>query len=265
MLGAAKTATPRQGNIATPSTAATISHSFIRAATRRAPPCLPGDEADAGGGENLNEHIAGKGWPSVGKRHEMLSEAVDVISGPFDGEASFNFRGRYFGVESAKLWDLPEERVPIAVAVSEPDSCRLAGDKADAMVAVEPKSELGQMFDEPAARASRVSGRSRSPTTRARRRDRARARPVSLVRFRLEGERRFPNPDSFESATQFVTPGDVAEQLACGPDVDERVEKIKAFIDAGFIEIALVQIGADQQEQFAAWGARELLPALRSL
>src|SRR3954469_2115345 len=96
-----------------------------------------------GSGENLNEHVVGKRWPSVGVRHEMLSEAVDVIAGLFDGEESFNYRGKHFDVESAKLWDLPDERVPIGIAVSGPASCRLAGRKADVMVAVEPKAELG--------------------------------------------------------------------------------------------------------------------------
>jgi hypothetical protein len=74
-----------------------------------------------------------------------------------------------------------------------------------------------------------------------------------------------PNPDSFEGATQFVTEEQVAEQLACGPDVEEHVSKIKRFIDAGFTEVALVQIGANTQSDFIAWAERELLPALRSL
>jgi hypothetical protein len=43
------------------------------------------------------------------------------------------------------------------------------------------------------------------------------------------------------------------------------VEKIKPFVEAGFTEVALVQIGGDQQEKFAAWAERELLPALREL
>ncbi len=62
-----------------------------------------------------------------------------------------------------------------------------------------------------------------------------------------------------------MTPHQVAEQLGCSPDVDEHVEKIKPFIDAGYTEVALVQIKAGQQEQFISWAERELLPALRSL
>jgi hypothetical protein len=92
-----------------------------------------------------------------------------------------------------------------------------------------------------------------------------RARAVPLVRPGLEGQRDLPNPDSFESATQFVTEQQVSEQLACGPDVDEHVQKIKPYLDAGFDQVALVQIGGDQQQQFIAWAQRELLPALREL
>lgn len=43
------------------------------------------------------------------------------------------------------------------------------------------------------------------------------------------------------------------------------VEKIKPFIDAGFDEVALVQIGGDQQQPFFEWAEKELLPALREL
>ena len=74
-----------------------------------------------------------------------------------------------------------------------------------------------------------------------------------------------PNPNGFESATQFVTPEQVGEALPCGPDVEEHVEKIKPFLEAAFDEVALVQIGADQQAPFIEWAENELLPALRSL
>src|SRR3954464_11602381 len=30
-----------------------------------------------GAGENLNEHVVGRGWPSPSVRHEMLAEAID--------------------------------------------------------------------------------------------------------------------------------------------------------------------------------------------
>jgi G6PDH family F420-dependent oxidoreductase len=219
-----------------------------------------------GSGENLNEHVVGKRWPAVGVRHEMLAEAIDVIAALFDGEGDVNFRGKHFDVETARLWDLPEERVPIGVAVSGPDSCRLAGAKADVMIAVEPDAELGEMFD--------AAGGGDKPRVGqialAYGEDRDAAVQRAHDQFRWFGlgwkvNADLPNPDGFEGATQFVTPEQVGEQLGCGPDVEEHVEKIKPFIDAGFTEIALVQIGGEQQQQFIAWAERELLPALRAL
>src|SRR4051794_26365262 len=219
-----------------------------------------------GAGENLNEHVVGGRWPSVGARHEMLAEAIDVIASLFDGGGTVNLRGRHYDVETARLWDLPDERVPIGVAVSGQDSCRLAGAKADVMIATEPKAELGEMFD----RAGGAGKPRVGQVAVCYDRDREAAIRRAHEQFRWFGlgwkvNADLPNPDSFEGASQFVTPEQVAEQLACGPDVEEHVEKIRPFLDAGFDEVALVQVGADTQEAFAGWAERELLPALRSL
>jgi G6PDH family F420-dependent oxidoreductase len=201
----------------------------------------------------------------AGVRHEMLGEAVDVISALFDG-GNVTYRGEHFDVEQAKLWDLPETRVPIGVAVSGKESCRLAGEKADVMIATEPKAELGEMFD-----AAGGAGKPRvGQIAVAYDTDRDAAIKRAHEQFRWFGlgwkvNADLPGPPAFESATEFVTPEQVAEQLPCGPDVDEHVTKIKPFIDAGFDEIALVQIGAEHQDEFMGWAERELLPALRSL
>jgi G6PDH family F420-dependent oxidoreductase len=220
-----------------------------------------------GAGENLNEHVVGERWPAVGLRHEMLSEAVDIIAELFDGrEERVNYRGRHFAVEQAQLWDLPDERVPIGLAVSGESSCRLAGAKADLMIGVEPKSELGEMFDDAGGAGKPRVGQ----IALAYDPDRDTAVKRAHEQFRWFGlgwkvNADLPNPESFAAATEFVTPDQVSEQLGCGPDVDEHVEKIRAFVDAGYDEVALVQIGADQQEQFIGWAERELLPALRAL
>ena len=56
---------------------------------------------------------------------------------------------------------------------------------------------------------------------------------------------------------------DVAEAIACGPDVAAHVEAVRPFVDAGFTHVALVQIGGQTQAEFVSFAARELLPALR--
>ena len=218
-----------------------------------------------GAGENLNEHVVGKRWPAVGERHEMFSEALDVIAALLDGE-HVNFRGKHFDVESARLWSMPDERVPIGIAVSGRESCTLAGRKADLMIATEPKPELGEMFDEAGGEGkARVGQIAVAYDT-----DRETAVERAHDQFRWFGlgwkvNTDLPGPSSFEAATQFVTPEQVGEQLPCGPDVEEHVEKIRPFVDAGFTEVALVQIGGDRQEPFFRWAERELVPALRAL
>jgi G6PDH family F420-dependent oxidoreductase len=197
----------------------------------------------------------------------MLSEAVEIIGLLFDsGGDRVNYRGEHFDLESAKLWDLPSTRVPLGVAVSGRQSCQLAGEKADVMVAVEPKQELGDMFDEAGgAGKPRVGQVAISYDTN---RDAAVQRAHEQFRWFGLGWKvnaDLPNPDSFDSATQFVTPEDISEQLSCGPDVEEHVEAVRPFLDAGFDEVALVQIGADHQESFITWAQDTLLPALRSL
>jgi alkanesulfonate monooxygenase SsuD/methylene tetrahydromethanopterin reductase-like flavin-dependent oxidoreductase (luciferase family) len=175
--------------------------------------------------------------------------------------------GRFrLGLGAARLWDRPSAPLAIGVAVSGRDSCTLAGELADIMIAVEPRSELGEMFD-----AAGGSGRPRvGQVAICHDPDRETAVQRAHEQFRWFGlgwkvNADLPNPESFEAATQFVKPDDVSEQIACGADVEEHVEKIRPFVEAGFDEIALVQIGADAQAAFIDWAQTQLLPSLRQL
>ncbi len=134
------------------------------------------------------------------------------------------------------------------------------------MIAVEPKKELGELFDRAGGQGKpRVGQIAVAYDT-----DRDAAVKRAHEQFRWFGlgwkvNADLPNPDAFEGATQFVTSQQVSEQLACGPDVQEHVEKITPFLDAGFDQLAFVQIGGEEQQQFIEWAERELLPALRAL
>ena len=55
----------------------------------------------------------------------------------------------------------------------------------------------------------------------------------------------------------------IGETIPCGPDVDEHVQKLMKYADAGFDELYVAQIGPDQDEFFRAYEA-EVLPTLRS-
>jgi G6PDH family F420-dependent oxidoreductase len=217
-----------------------------------------------GAGENLNEHVVGAGWPPVNVRHEMFDEALDIISALFDG-GYVNHAGSHYRVDSAKLWDLPETRVPIAVAVSGDQSIARFAPKGDHLVAVEPKAELVTGWD--AARGGRDSRKiGQIPICWDTDKDRAVQRAHEQFRWFAGGWKvnaELPGPSGFAGATQFVRPEDVAESIPCGPDVDAIVEAVSAFTDAGFTDVAVVQIGDESQEEFLGFAERELLPALR--
>src|SRR3954449_4668984 len=90
-----------------------------------------------GAGERLNEHIAGLGWPGVGERHERLSEAIDIIQGLLTGELT-NYRGQYFRLDQARLYDRPTRKPPVVMAAGGPEAARLAARKTDGLGVAEP-------------------------------------------------------------------------------------------------------------------------------
>src|SRR3954468_22608654 len=211
-----------------------------------------------GAGENLNEHVVGGGWPSVDVRHEMFEEALEILRELFEG-GYVTFHGDHYDVESAKLWDLPDEPVKIGVAVSGEQSCSLAGAYADLMIATEPKPELGRMFDEAGGRGKPRVGQ--LPVSFDPDKDAAIARAHDQFRWfgltwKVNAE--LPGPSAFEAASQFVKPEDVAQSVPCGSDVSAFVEGVKPFVDAGFTSVALVQIGGDSQDAFLDWSQSTL-------
>ena len=218
-----------------------------------------------GAGENLNEHIIGGQWPIAPLRHEMLDEAVQIIRALWDG-GYVTYHGKHFDVERAKIWDLPETPPPIGIAVSGPASCRLAGRHADAMIAVEPRPELGQIFNDAGGSGKPRIGQialAYDPNEQT-----AAKRAMEQFRWFTGGWRvnaELPLPASFDEASKTVREDDVTKQMPCGPDLDRHVAGIRDFEAAGFTHAALVQVGADTQEAFISWAAEELLPALRSL
>jgi G6PDH family F420-dependent oxidoreductase len=215
-----------------------------------------------GAGENLNEHVTGGGWPPANIRHERLSEAVEVIR-PLLGGETVNFHGRHYHVDSAKVWDIHDTPVPIGIAVSGADSCQLAGRHGDYMIAVEPNKDLGQMFDRHGGQGKPRVGQ--LPVCYDADRDTAVKRAHAQFRWfggtwKVNSE--LPGPAAFAAASQFVRPEDVAATIPCGSKVEDFVNAVRPFADAGFTHVALVQIGAETQAPFVDWAQKELLPAL---
>jgi len=226
-----------------------------------------------GSGENLNEHVVGRGWPALQTRHEMLMEAIEIIRALFEGDL-VTFRGEHFAVDSARLWDLPADPVRIGVAVAGERAIGDLAPLADDLIAVEPDADLVALWNATAGTTkigpTEVDGARAigqipicwDPDEKA-----AVARAHDQFRWFGGGwdvNADLPTTKGFSSATQFVRPDDVAESIPCGPDLDKIVEAVSAYWDAGFTDIALVQIGDEGQQRFLDEAAGPLLERLRA-
>ena len=182
-----------------------------------------------GAGENLNEHVVGERWPTVGERHEMLER------GGRDHRARCS---------TATARQLPRRALRGRVGEALGPARRARADRhrgvrraspaarrahADLMIAIEPKAELGELFDRPAAPASRASAR--SPICYDPDRDAAvaaRPRAVPLVRARLEGQRRPARPRPRSRAPRSSSrPSRWPTRSPAAPTSTEHVEAIK--------------------------------------
>lgn len=223
-----------------------------------------------GSGESLNEHVVGEGWPGVQDRQQMLHEAVQIIRALHTGELT-DFHGDYFQVDSARIWDLPDTPVPIGLAVSGERSVDEFAPIGDHLIAVEPNGDLVKQWNEGRRKATGASGQTRTigqiPICWDPDRDKAIERAHDQFRWFAGGwhvNADLPTPAGFAAATQFVRYEDVADNIACGPDLDAIVESVRPFWENGFTDIALVQVGDESLDAFLSEAAGPLLEKLRA-
>ncbi|QYJ05451.1 LLM class F420-dependent oxidoreductase [Nocardioides panacisoli] len=221
-----------------------------------------------GSGENLNEHVVGHRWPALRERQDMLREAVEIMQRLFSGDL-VDHHGEHFQVDSARLWDLPEEPVEIGLAISGERSIANLAPLADHLIGVAPDADLIRRWNATHG-APQVGGSARAvgqiPICWDPDEDAAVERAHEQFRWFAGGwavNADLPTPAGFAGATSFIRPEDVAANIPCGPDLDHIVAKASAFWEAGYTDVALVQIGDESQDRFLAEAAGPLLEKLR--
>jgi G6PDH family F420-dependent oxidoreductase len=192
----------------------------------------------------------------------MLEEAVQVIRLLWRGGEQ-SHRGRYFTVEQARLYTLPDEPPPLFMAAGGEQAAGLAGRAADGLIGVAPDAELVQQF---AAAGGRRKPRYSQVTVCYAGRE-AEARqiahewwPTAGLKGNLSWE--IKTPSLFEQAVKTVHEDDVAESIICGPDPKKHLEAIRRFEDAGYDHVYVHQVGPDQDGFFRFYEER-ILPELR--
>jgi coenzyme F420-dependent glucose-6-phosphate dehydrogenase len=83
-----------------------------------------------GSGEAMNEVPAGLDWPSPAEQLTRTEEALEIITSLLNGE-TVSREGRYFRARRARLYDLPDRRVPVYMSAFGPQAAEVAGRLAD--------------------------------------------------------------------------------------------------------------------------------------
>jgi G6PDH family F420-dependent oxidoreductase len=211
-----------------------------------------------GSGEALNEHVFGARWPDAETRLEMLEEAVAVIRQLWQGGFQ-RHHGRHYTLESARLYSLPDQPPEILVSGFGPKAIALAGRIGDGFVTVGPDADAVKRYREhggcgPITGGMKVCwGEDRDACVQTAHR--------LWPNEALSGElaQVLPSPKHFEQATQLVTKDQISSSLPCGANPAEHIAAIQEYVDAGFDEIYIGQIGPDHAG-FVDFYAHEILP-----
>ncbi|MER3486076.1 MAG: LLM class F420-dependent oxidoreductase [Chloroflexota bacterium] len=224
-----------------------------------------------GAGEALNEHIVGMYWPEAPVRLERLAESIEIIQQLFTGKV-VKYRSQHFNVESAKLYTLPPSPPPIYVATAGPIQAYRTGKMTDGLITVGASDEKLKMLIERFEKGALEAGK--DP-----------AKMAKIIQFKISfarteeeaveqamrewpnGGMPFPkgdirNPEDFEAMAKLVRPEHFKNRVLMSPDLDDHVALIQHYIDLGFREVYVHNVGRNQEEFIQAYG-KHVVPNLK--
>lgn len=214
-----------------------------------------------GTGEALNEHVLGDRWPAIDVRLAMLDEAVEVMRALFSGD-TVTWRGEHYEVENTRLYTRPDTPPPIYVSAFGPKATDLAVGIADGFISTDAGGEMLAAY-----RAAGGTGPAQGGTKVAFGPDRDEARRMAHRLWPTSGlpgelAQILPTPAHFEQATSIVTEEMSTAGVPCGDDPAEHIAALAAFVDAGYDEVYVSQMGPTSPEFFTFY-AEQVLPTLR--
>jgi G6PDH family F420-dependent oxidoreductase len=213
-----------------------------------------------GTGENLNEHVLADRWPAADERLAMLEESLEVIRALWTGD-EVSHEGRYYRVEAARIYTRPATTIPIYISAFGPKAAELAARIGDGLVNTGPASDIVETYRKaggggPAIAAAKACWASSESDAR---RLVHRLWPNSGLPGQLAQELR--TPALFEQATELVDEDTAVASTPVGPDPEVHVAAVTEYLEAGFDQVFVHQIGQDQ-EGFLRFYRDEVLPRL---
>ena len=215
-----------------------------------------------GTGEALNEHILGDHWPTPEVRLEMLEEAVELIRELWKGD-NVDHDGDHYVVENARLYTLPSYTPDILVSAFGPKALEVAARIGDGFITTSPSAE-----DVATYRNKGGKGRTQGGVKVCWHEDKQQAVKIAHQTWRssfVPGQlaQELATPTMFDQASELVTEEMVAEKVTCGTDPEEHAAVVRKYVDAGFDEVYVSQMGPDQEGMIRFY-EREVLPRLRA-
>ncbi|HEY2888707.1 MAG TPA: TIGR03557 family F420-dependent LLM class oxidoreductase [Candidatus Limnocylindrales bacterium] len=225
-----------------------------------------------GSGEALNEHVLGGYWPETPERIARMFEAIEIIRKLFTGK-DVKHSGQFYKMETTRLWTMPAEAPPIYIATAGPITAKKTGAMANGLITVgAPESKLEMIFEK-CREGCREAGNdptkfqfilqlhlSWAPTDEE-----------ALANAMLEwpnGGMKFPkqdirSPHDLEQMAKLVRPEDFTGRMLISSDPEKHRAEIQKFLDMGFHQVYLHNVGRNQAEWIDVFG-RDVLPKLHS-
>ncbi len=212
-----------------------------------------------GTGENLNEHVIGKGWPPFQVRLEMLVEAIEIMRKLWSGKMT-TFFGKHYTIDSAKIYTIAENSIPIIFSAYGPKAAKAAGEFGDGFISTGPSKELVQIFVQNAGtgkpKFAQISVCFDKDPEKAKKLM-AKIWPTSAMPKPLNTELKLPQ--HFDNTAKLISPEKAAEKTALGDDPEAIIKSIEKYREAGFDHIYIHNIGPNQLE-FIEFAKKEILP-----
>jgi alkanesulfonate monooxygenase SsuD/methylene tetrahydromethanopterin reductase-like flavin-dependent oxidoreductase (luciferase family) len=214
-------------------------------------------------------------WPEAGERSLRMWEAIELINKLFAASLAgkdVKHDGKYFTMESTRLWTMPETAPPILVATAGPINAKKTGKFADGIITVgAPLEKIGGLFDR-FAEGAREAGKDPDTMPKvlqlhlswAETDEQALANamtewPNGGMKF---GKADIRSPFDFEQMAKLVRPEDFEGRMVIDSDPDVHRAYIQKFVDLGFDRIYLHNVGRNQTEWIEVFG-RDVLPKLK--
>jgi coenzyme F420-dependent glucose-6-phosphate dehydrogenase len=221
-----------------------------------------------GSGEAINEHVVAGYWPEAVERANRMFEAVEFMRRLFTGKET-RHDGSYFKIESVRLWTMPDQPPPIYIATAGPITAKRVGMHADGIITVganvEKVQKLLGAYAEGCAKSSRNACKKILQLHLSWAETDEQARHNALVEW-PNGGMKFPKQDirsplDFEQMAKMVRIEDFDGRMLMTSDCEVHRKEIQKYVDLGFDQIYLHNVGRNQKEWIEAFG-RHVLPKL---